>query len=79
VQISRKAQEETIKTAKSINAFYVDQFNNPSSVRAHYLTTGPEVLSDLHDRLSAFVAIVGSGGTFIGTSRYLKEQSRSII
>jgi cysteine synthase len=73
-----KAQEETIKTAKKINAFYVDQFNNPSSVRAHYLSTGPEILSELADRLSAFVAIVGSGGTFIGTSRYLKEKSGSI-
>jgi len=73
-----KAQEEAIEIAKKINAFYVDQFNNPSSVKAHYLNTGPELLSDLNNKLTAFVAIVGSGGTFIGTSRYLKEKSRSI-
>jgi cysteine synthase len=70
-----KAQKEAIETAIKINAFYVDQFNNHSSYRAHYFTTGPELLSDLKDRFNAFIAIVGSGGTFIGTSKFLKEES----
>jgi len=73
-----RAQKEAIKIGKKNNAFYVDQFNNPSSVKAHYLNTGPELLYDLNNKLNAFVAIVGSGGTFIGTSRFLKEKSRSI-
>ena len=73
-----KAQEEAINATKKLNAFYVDQFNNPSSVRAHYLNTGPELFSGLNNSLGAFVAIVGSGGTFIGTSGYLKEKSRAI-
>lgn len=73
-----KAQLEAIAIAKKNNAFYVDQFNNPSSVKAHYLNTGPELLSALNNKLNAFVAIVGSGGTFIGTSGFLKEKSRSI-
>ncbi len=73
-----KAQQEAIAIAKKNNAFYVDQFNNPSSYRAHYFNTGPELISDLKDKLNAFIAIVGSGGTFIGTSKYLKEKSTSI-
>jgi len=73
-----KAQAEAIELAKNSGGFYVDQFNNPSSVRAHYFTTGPEIMSALNNRLDAFVAIVGSGGTFIGTSKFLKEKSGSI-
>jgi cysteine synthase A len=59
------------------NAFYVDQFNNPSSVLAHYNTTGPEIWEDLPE-IDAFVAAIGSGGTFIGTSKFLKSKNRNI-
>ncbi len=59
------------------NAFYVDQFNNPSSVLAHYNTTGPEIWKDLPE-IDAFVAAVGSGGTFIGTSKFLKSKNHGI-
>jgi cysteine synthase A len=55
-------------------AFYVDQFHNPDTVRAHEQGTGPELWAQCGGRLDAFVAIVGSGGTFIGTSRFLKRQ-----
>jgi cysteine synthase A len=59
------------------DAFYVDQFNNPSNVLAHYNTTGPEIWNDLPD-IEAFIASVGSGGTFVGTSTFLKSQNQSI-
>jgi cysteine synthase A len=59
------------------NAYYVDQFNNPSSVLAHYNTTGREIWDDLPE-VEAFVASVGSGGTFIGTSEFLKEKNPNI-
>jgi cysteine synthase A len=58
-------------------AFYVDQFNNPSNVLAHYNTTGPEIWNDLPD-IEAFIASVGSGGTFVGTSTFLKSQHKNI-
>ena len=64
------AEEIAKETALKTNAFYADQFNNPSSVKAHYSTTGPELFNELGDRLNAFISIIGSGGTFIGTSRY---------
>lgn len=59
------------------NAYYVDQFNNPSSVSAHFNTTGPEIWNNLPE-IAAFVASVGSGGTFIGTSRFLKGKNKNI-
>lgn len=73
-----KAEEVAKETALKTNAFYADQFNNPSSVKAHYSTTGPELFNELGNRLTAFIAIIGTGGTFIGTSRYLKSRSTSI-
>jgi cysteine synthase A len=55
------------------SAYYVDQFNNPSCVAAHEDGTGPEIAEAVGEELSAFVACVGTGGTFIGTCRYLKR------
>ena len=71
------ASRVAAQLAREKNGFYVDQFNNPSGVKAHFETTGPEILSDLRD-LDAFVASVGSGGTFVGTSRYLKMKNAAI-
>ena len=65
--------------ADQTGAFYVDQFNNSSSLNAHYRGTGPEIWNDLHGRLTAFVAAAGSGGTFIGASRYFKEQELGVF
>jgi len=73
-----KAIEKAKEIAKETGAFYVDQFNNPSSIRAHYLTTGPEIIKDLDGKVDAFVASIGSGGTFLGTSKYLKEINKNV-
>lgn len=63
--------------AKERNGFYVDQFNNPSGIKAHFDTTGPEIWDDLNE-IDVFIASVGSGGTFIGTSKYLKSRNKNI-
>jgi cysteine synthase len=60
------------------DGYFVDQFNNPSSVLAHEEGTGPELLQQLGGAPDAFVAIVGSGGTFVGVSRCLKRVSASV-
>jgi cysteine synthase A len=73
------ATHKAISLAGESGAYYVDQFNNPSSISAHYEGTGPEIWKDLGDRLTAFVAAVGSGGTFIGTSQYLKSQNPGVV
>jgi len=59
------------------NAFYADQFNNQSCIKAHFNHTGPEILRDLTET-DVFIATVGSGGTFIGTSKYLKSVNSNI-
>ena len=58
--------------------FYPNQYANPSNPKAHYLGTGPEILRSLGDRLTHFVAGIGTTGTIMGTGRSLKEHSRAI-
>jgi cystathionine beta-synthase len=59
--------------ARERSAFMPDQFENPANPSAHYASTGPEILADCDERLDAFVACVGSGGTLAGTARFLRE------
>ncbi|HSF41653.1 MAG TPA: cysteine synthase family protein [Thermoanaerobaculia bacterium] len=75
----KAAADEARRLARRRGAWYVDQFHNPGSVAAHEHGTGPEIWRDLEGRLDAFVAIVGSGGTFVGTSRYLKSRNPRIV
>ncbi|HEY8841243.1 MAG TPA: cysteine synthase family protein [Candidatus Dormibacteraeota bacterium] len=58
--------------------FYPDQYSNPANVRAHYDGTGVEILQQTSGRITHFVAGVGTTGTFVGTSRRLKEHDSSI-
>ena len=55
-----------------------DQFSNPANSLAHYLTTGPEIYSQTNGELDVFVAGMGTTGTLMGVSRYLKEKKPSV-
>src|SRR5262245_24133813 len=52
--------------------FYPDQYNNDFNWRAHFETTGPELLGETHGRITHFVAALGTSGTFMGTGRFLR-------
>lgn len=66
-----KAQE----LAGTIEGAYVpQQFANPYNTEAHYETTGPEVFEQMEGRVDAWVAGAGTGGTFTGVARYLRER-----
>jgi cysteine synthase B len=58
--------------------FYPDQYNNPANWRAHYETTAPEIWEQTKGRITHFVAGLGTTGTFVGTSRRLKELNPEI-
>jgi S-sulfo-L-cysteine synthase (O-acetyl-L-serine-dependent) len=58
--------------------FYPDQYNNPGNWRAHYDTTGPEILEQTQRRITHFVAGLGTSGTFMGAGRRFRETKPSI-
>lgn len=58
--------------------FYPDQYNNPANWRAHYESTAPEIWQQTDGRITHFIAGLGTSGTFVGTSRRLKELNPTI-
>jgi S-sulfo-L-cysteine synthase (O-acetyl-L-serine-dependent) len=58
--------------------FYPDQYGNPANPGAHYRTTGPEIWQQTDGRITHFVAGLGTSGTFVGTTRRLRELNPQI-
>jgi cysteine synthase B len=59
--------------------YYANQYSNPANWKAHYLTTGPEIVTKTEGRITHFVAGLGTTGTLMGTGRYLKETLPSVV
>ena len=72
----RRAHE--IMAEEGERYFMPNQFANPNNCLAHYETTGPEVFAQTKGQIDAFVAGMGTTGTLMGVSQYLKEQSPHI-
>ena len=72
----REARKQVAADADAY--FYPDQYNNDANWRAHYETTGPEILAQTEGRITHFIAGLGTSGTFMGTGRRLREANSSI-
>ncbi|MBC7848256.1 MAG: cysteine synthase CysM [Chitinophagaceae bacterium] len=75
IEICRDYAEE--KGARG-EAYILNQFANPDNYLAHYKSTGPEIWRDTAQQLTHFVSSMGTTGTIMGCSRFLKEQQSSI-
>lgn len=61
------------------NSIYPNQYDNPSNAKAHYETTGPEIWKQTEGKITHYVATVGTGGSMCGTTKFLKEQNKSLV
>ncbi|MBP6215583.1 MAG: cysteine synthase CysM [Chitinophagaceae bacterium] len=75
IEVCRDYADE--KAARG-EAFILNQFANPDNYIAHYKTTGPEIWKDSNQSITHFVSSMGTTGTIMGCSRYLKEKNPSI-
>ena len=60
------------------NSWYVNQYDNPSNCKAHFMSTGPEIWEQTHGKVTHFVVGVGTGGTISGVGSYLKMKNHKV-
>ncbi len=72
------ARDYVVEKSKSGEYILLNQFENPDNYLAHYRTTGPEIYRDTQGKITHFVSSMGTTGTIMGTSMYLKEQNPDI-
>ena len=75
IEGARDYAEERMKTG---NYFMLNQFGNDDNWQAHYVSTGPEIWRDSNQKITHFVSSMGTTGTIMGTSTFLKEQNKDI-
>ena len=75
IEYSRKVAEEMAQQDEYV---MLNQFGNADNPEAHYKSTGPEIWRDTQQKVTHFVSSMGTTGTIMGTSRYLKEQNPAI-
>jgi cysteine synthase B len=74
-----EGSDGAIRAVREINAsdpdryFYADQYNNDANWQAHYETTGPEIIAQTEGRITHFVTLLGTSGTFMGNSRRFRH------
>jgi len=75
IEYSRQLAQEMSNTG---DYFMLNQFANPDNYKMHYNTTGPEIWKDTEGKVTHFVSAMGTTGTIMGVSRYLKEQNANV-
>jgi len=72
------SRDYALQQVKEKGYFMLNQFANDDNWKAHYLTTGPEIWRDTQGKITHFVSAMGTTGTIIGTSTFLKEKNNAI-
>ncbi len=72
------ARDAAVEIQRERGGLILDQFANPDNPLAHYMTTGPEIWRDTAGKITHFVATMGTTGTIMGVSRYLKEKNPAV-
>jgi cysteine synthase B len=75
IEVCRDYAEQKAETG---SYYLLNQFANPDNYLAHYKTTGPEIWKDTEGKITHFVSAMGTTGTIMGTSMYLKEKNPSV-
>lgn len=75
IEYSRQLAEEMVEKE---GYYMLNQFANPDNYGMHYRTTGPEIWRDTDGKVTHFVSAMGTTGTIMGVSRYLKEQNPGV-
>jgi cysteine synthase len=76
--VARRLADQLRKTEPN-GVLFADQWNNLDNLKAHYVSTGPEIWEQTGGKVDAFICSIGSGGTLAGTSAFLRERKKDIV